>query len=428
MGETYCQQMIHQHNEASTIKSSARSGTDEGVQASRYATSLLLLGVLVMPLLLRKDLDDTQTYFSTEAPKLQLDELFTPTMALHGYKHLFSDPSTPEQHTAESPTRLANGTIRSPSAEPAIGQRDHHAPTRSRPRSDSRLPSPPPQDTDLSLNSPNILSGTGTPTSELGGLQWSAAVGRATTGKSGRVIEKLMGDNDRLQREKTLAIVRLEEEVKRGESARSALESLQISNAHLVSIHETDKTFLTKKDRRLEELRADLEAERSRREKAEKDTRESRRERDKAVETLRREAAEDRQQALRANSQYEVLSASWKTLEERYEKQISKLKHDLDDLQTEIESDRSKLAQFEVILEQLAREGDKSHKTKEKLSSDFEAYKAEQEAGIQGMRERAEINNTTHDRTLEQMERVMGQMKYVVNIKKDVYRDLDDAG
>ncbi|KAL6720729.1 mother-specific HO expression [Lecanora helva] len=365
---------------------------------------------------------------SAEAPKLQLDELFSPTMTLPGYKHLFSEPSTPDHHhNNDSPVLSTNGIIRSPSAEPALGQRDHHTPTRIRPRSDSRLPSPPPQDADVPSPSPNILSELGTPTSELGSLQWSAAVGRATTGKSGRVIEKLMGDNDRLQREKALATAKLEEEVKRGESARSALESLQISNANLLSIHETDKTFLAKKDRRIDELRADLEAERSRRERAERETRESRRERDEIVETLRREAAEDKQLAQRAGTQYEVLSKSWKSLEERYEKQTAKLKVDLKELQDEIGGDKRKLAQLEVILEQLGREGDKSRKTKEKLSSDFQSYKAEQEAGIQSIKQRAETNNTAHDRTLEQMESVLVQMRYVVNITKDVHREADNA-
>ena len=370
---------------------------------------------------------NVQTYMSTEAPKLQLDELFSPTMALQGYKHLFSDSSIPEQHSAEPPIFSANCTIRSPSAEPAIGQRDHYTPVRTRPRSDSRVVSPSPQDADFSLFSSNTRSEFGTPTSELGGLQWSAAVGRATTGKSGRVIEKLMGDNDRLQREKTLATVKLEEEVKRGESARSALESLQVSNAHLVSIHETDKTFISKKDRRIEELRADLEAERLRREKAERETRESRRERDEVVDTLRQEAAEDRQQAQRANAQYEVLSKAWRSLEGGYEKQTVSLKADVKSLQNEIGNDRGKLAKLEVILEQLTQEGDKSRKTKEKLSTDFQAYKSEQEAGVKCIRQRAEENNIVHDRTLEKLENLLGQMRFVVNMHRDGHHDGDEG-
>lgn len=235
-----------------------------------------------------------------------------------------------------------------------------------------------------------------------------------------------MGDNDRLQREKTLATVKLEEEIKRGESARSALESLQVSNANLVSIHESDKTFLAKKDRRIEELRADLEAERSRREKAEVDTRDSRRERDEIVEKLRKDAAEDKQRTLRSASQYEVISSSWKSMEDRYEKQTANLKNDLKRLQMEMEADRRKLAKLELVLEQLAQEGDKSRKAKEKLTAEFQVYKAEQEAGIHDIKQRAEMNDTAHDRTLRQMETMLGEMKYVVNVKRSVHRDVDD--
>lgn len=356
----------------------------------------------------RKDLQ-RQTHTAAEAPRLQLDELFSPTMALN---HFFSDSPTPEQ---------PNGNSISSKPENNIQLNGQHTPTRQQPGNLSRISSPPPpSDVDLSLNSPHLLSGSATPSSEQGNIPWSSAVGRAGTGKSGRVIEKLMGDNDRLQREKKLATVKLEEEVKRSESARSALEGLQMSNANLVSIHEADKSFLAKKDRRIEELRADLEAERSRRENAERETRASRRERDEMVEKLRREAAEDKEHAKRSNSQYEVLLKCWRSMEDKYERQAQKLKNDLKGLRRAIDSDREKLAQLEVIMEQLRQEGDKTRKAKDRLSSDFQAYKAEQESGVQGIRQRAEQNESTHDRTLRQMEALLGQMKYVVNLKNNI--------
>ena len=339
---------------------------------------------------------------AVEAPKLQLDELFSPSMTLNSF---FSDPNTPDTNTLTQAT------------EHNTQQNGHRTPTRQRPGDFGRIGSPPLLEADVSLHS---ASGADTPSSEQESTPWSAAVGRAGTGKSGRVIEKLMGDNDRLQREKKLATVKLEEEVKRSESARSALEGLQMSNANLISIHETDKSFLAKKDRRIEELRADLETERSRREKAERETRESRRERDDIVEQMRREVAEDREQAKRSNSQYEVLSNSWKSMQERYERQAQKLNADLRDLRAEIESDRRKMAQLEVIMEQLRQEGDKTRKAKEKLSSDFQAYKAEQELGVSGIRQRAEQNDSIHDQTLRQMEALLGQMRYVINLKKNI--------
>ncbi len=304
---------------------------------------------------------------------------------------------------------------------------EHDTPTKQ--QTASRMASPLPSEVDCSLNSPQALSTIGTPTSEFGPAPapapapdsnaWSAAIGRAATGKSGRVIEKLMGENDRLQREKRLAIVKLEEEVKRGESARLALEGLQVSNQTLSSIHESDNTQMTKKDKKIELLRADLQSEKLRREKAEKETRESRREREEVVEELRRIAAEDREEARRSTAQYEILASSWKTLEDRYERQTQKLKTDLYGLRTELDSDKRKMTELEIVIEQLTHELTKVAQVKDKLLTGFQAYKKEQESGLQEIQERAERNNSANEELHEQISGVLGQMKHVVNVKRD---------
>lgn len=346
-----------------------------------------------------------------EAPKIQLDELFSPNMPLNGLSHYLSaDLSTPNKQPA-------------PSAGKPMRRIEHDTPTKQQPV--SRIASPLPSEVDSSLNSPQTFSTIGTPTSEFGPTpgpdshNWSAAIGRAATGKSGRVIEKLMGENDRLQRERKLAIVKLEEEVKRGESARSALEGLQVSNETLSSIHESDKIQMTKKDRKIELLRADLQSEKLRREKAEKETRESRREREEVVEELRRSAAEDREEARRSTAQYEILASSWKTLEDRYERQTQKLKTDLNDLRTEINGDKRKMTELEIVIEQLTHELAKVAQVKDKLLTGFQAYKKEQESGLQEIQEKAERNNSANEELHEQMSGVLGQMKHVVNVKKD---------
>lgn len=349
--------------------------------------------------------------WKVEAPKLQLDELFSPSMPLNGLSHYFSaDSSSPSnQPVASAPKPMRHV--------------DHDTPTKQHPS--SRIASPLPSEAEYSLHSPPTLSSVGTPTSELGPIpypdsrSWSAAIGRAATGKSGRVIEKLMGENDRLQREKKLAIVKLEEEVKRGESARLALEGLQVSNETLSSIHESDKSQMTKKDRKIELLRADLQSEKLRREKAEKETRESRWERDKVVEELRKVAAEDREEARRSTAQYDILASSWKTLEDRYERQTQKFKTDLSNLRKEIDGDKRRMTELEIVIEQLTHELAKVAQVKEKLLTGFQAYKIEQESGLQEIQEKAERNNTANDELHGQMYDVLGQMKHVVNVKRD---------
>ena len=332
-------------------------------------------------------------------------------MPLNGLSHYFSaDSSTPNKQPISSAAKQSRHI-------------EHDTPTKQRPA--SRIASPLPTEVEYSLSSPQTISVNGTPTSEFGPTScpdshnWSAAIGRAATGKSGRVIEKLMGENDRLQREKTLAIVKLEEEVKRGESARLALEGLQVSNETLTSIHESDKTQIAKKDRKIELLRADLQSEQQRREKAEKETRESRREREEVVEALRRVAAEDREEARRCTAQYEILASSWKTLEDRYERQTQKLETDLNDIRAEIDGDKCKTAELEVVNEQLTHELAKVAQVKDELLTGFQAYKMEQESGLHEIQEKAEKNNGANKELHEQMRDVLGQMKHVVNVKRD---------
>lgn len=329
-------------------------------------------------------------------------------MPLNGLSHYFSaDPS-------KQPP---------PSAGKPIPHIDDDTPTKQQPV--SRVASPLPPEVDCALNSPRTLSTIGAPTSEFGPTpgpdshNWSAAIGRAATGKSGRVIEKLMGENDRLQREKKLAIVKFEEEIKRGESARLALEGLQASNETLSSIHESDKTQMTKKDRKIELLKADVQSEKLRREKAEKETRESRREREEIVEDLRRSAGEDREEARRSTAQYEILASSWKTLEDRYERQTQKLKTDLNDLRIEVDGDKQHMTELEIVVEQLTHELAKIAQVKDKLLTGFQTYKREQESGLQEIQEKAERNNSANEELHEQMSGVLGQMKHVVNVKRD---------
>lgn len=332
-------------------------------------------------------------------------------MALNGLSHYFSaGPSTPNKQSA-------------PSAGKPMRHAEPDTPTKQQPV--SRIASPLPSEVDYSLTSPQTLSTIGTPTSESGPIagpdshHWSAAIGRAATGKSGRVIEKLMGENDRLQREKNLAIVKLEEEVKRGESARLALEGLQVSNETLASIHESDNIQMTRKDRKIEHLRADLQSEQIRREKAEKETRETRREREEVVEKLRRDAAEDREEARRTAAQYEILANSWKTLEDKYERQTQKLKADLNDIRIEIDGDKRKMTELDIVIEQLTHELAKVAQVRDKLLMGFQAYKKEQESGLQEIQEKAEKNNSANEELHEQMNGVLGQMKHIVNVKRD---------
>ena len=258
-----------------------------------------------------------------------------------------------------------------------------------------------------------------TPTSETDGSAWSAAIGGAKNGKSGRVIERLMGENDRLQREKTLACAQRDEECKRSELARSALESARTSNQYLASIHETDQSLILRKERKIEELREELDNEKSKRAQAEAKAKATQLECDVIVQKLTQEATEDRERSRRSTAQYEVLSKSWKSQEGKYERQTQKLKASFKAFRDEMAEDKQKMSRIEVVMEQLRQENDKTRRAYESLVREFETYKLEQEQGVHGMREAAARSEAMTDGLLNNMNTVLGEMKHVMNVKRD---------
>ncbi|KAL8826332.1 MAG: hypothetical protein Q9191_003863 [Dirinaria sp. TL-2023a] len=283
-----------------------------------------------------------------------------------------------------------------------------------------RFSSPTSSDADGLLSHTQLSSQPGTPTSESGGPAWSAAVGRASLGKSGRVIDRLMGENDRLRREQTLTTLKLEEEVKRRESARSALETLRNRNEHLEFEHEHEETTRKKTDLKITDMKADLEAERSRRANAEAEARITRREAQESVDKHKKQAMDALDAQRQATTQYDVLAKAMKNMEEGYKRQIQKLRSDVKAHNDEIAKEKQTVSHHKVITEQMKRELDKSVATNSKLMSIFEAYKTEQARSLKDIKERAERNGTAHEEVLKEIESVLGQMRYVINVKRDV--------
>ena len=175
---------------------------------------------------------------------------------------------------------------------------------------------------------PSIASNSSTPYADAEG--WSSAVGRATVGgKSGRVIERLMGDVDKLNRELKYSEAQLQEERSRCESATSSMESLRTTNANLSAIVESSKLAAQRRDRKLEELRVDLLSERVRREKAEKEKGAITSERDTSISQMQKDLVEAKMQAKEASTRYDILARSWRDLDQGHRRNIQEVQTQL---------------------------------------------------------------------------------------------------
>ena len=110
-----------------------------------------------------------------------------------------------------------------------------------------------------------VPNGTSSPSaaSESNSPAWSSAVGHATTsGKSGRVIERLMTENDKLKRDLNAQMIKCQELEKNLQTYRPQIEALRQENDNLSHARGVDSSLISRRDRKIEELRAELVAER----------------------------------------------------------------------------------------------------------------------------------------------------------------------
>ncbi|KAI9846491.1 MAG: hypothetical protein M1837_003911 [Sclerophora amabilis] len=314
-----------------------------------------------------------------------------------------------EPDAPTTPNRVNGESV--PSSHPRVGSASFtHLPAR---RIGSPLPS-----------APSGLDGS--PAEPATSPQWSSAVGRATTGKSGRVIERLQAENDRLRRELKLESLRRDEEQKKGETARGMMEGLRVTNDNLAQITEVDKTSLLRKDRKLDELKSDLESERARRLQTEGQLKLVMKDSEKKEDELRSAAREDAERAKRAVSQYEVLSASWKHLEDGWKSKVERLQKDLLGLAQQGAEDRANLKRLTIISEHQKKEIERVHLAKEGVDNGLKNYKKEMDESTRTIRENAERNEAANAKVMEEAMALLGSMRHVIKVKENL-RDTAEA-
>lgn len=342
--------------------------------------------------------------WSLDPAELQLDELFSTAMSrVTGYTPSAHDPPAEK---APSEASTANG-----------GNDDDG---QSRRKSSVSVFGVSSRTTD-SAGSSQLLSPTENGAAEgTASPPWSSAVGRATTGKSGRVIERIQADNDKLRRDLRLEVLRREEEQKKSEMARSQMQSLQFTNDNLLQMRELDRLSLARKDRKMEELKSDLDGERTRRTEAESQLKQLMRASEDIEAELRAKLREETERAAKATSQYDLLSASWRQKDEDYRRSTERLQQDISHLRQDSADDRRKLDELEITAEQHRQEVEKMKAAKDRMSKEFETYRKEMEDNTRRMREQAEQNEKANAEALTETRELLGQMKHVINLKKYV--------
>ncbi|KAF2211588.1 hypothetical protein CERZMDRAFT_98470 [Cercospora zeae-maydis SCOH1-5] len=313
----------------------------------------------------------------------------------------------------EEARTMGNGTLLTPSQQggarrgsggPPARNRDASPHTNGNTRNQNAPPSPRSPSTDTS--------------------QWSSAVGHATTGgKSGRVIEKLMADNDRLKRELKEQVIKAEELQRSLQMFKPRMESIQAENDNLSHLRDVDNGLLARRERIIQELKADLAKERERSKAFEDMAQRSNAERDEAVEEKRRDLQMMAEQTKHAQVHTEILENSHRQLNQQYQARIEGIRTEVLQLQQEKEEDRRRLSKMDVVSDQMRQELERTRKLQAELVTKWEELQQEkQERFLELERETKAENEKTRKLSVE-MDQVVNQMRWVMNLKKNTNLD-----
>jgi hypothetical protein len=321
---------------------------------------------------------------------------------MNGYS-LFTNSSSPNSkadNSATTPTNIlltpvTNGTRRTSGQVSSLSRSPQQQPSENGP------PSP------VSDN------GASTP--------WSSAVGHATTGgKSGRVIEKLMTDNDRLKRELKEQIIKGEELQRNLQVTKPRIDALQAENDNLTHARGVDNALLARRDRMIAELKADLAGERKRRELFETRAQVLETERDEAVEEKRRELQNLTESEKHATTHAAILETSHKQLSATYKQRLESTRKEVVALREYREEQEARLGRLDVVSEQMRQELERTRKVQGDMLGKWGELKAALTKRIESVEEESREEGERTRKLSCEMDVVVKQMKWVMGVREAI--------
>ncbi|KAI1097220.1 hypothetical protein F4804DRAFT_186780 [Jackrogersella minutella] len=250
--------------------------------------------------------------------------------------------------------------------------------------------------------------------------QWDGAVGKAGLGKTGRVINKLVSDNEALKRD--IQIERL-----KAEEARQAAKLIEDKMERMVADYESrlleanvTKTLLSRKERQVEHLQSTVELEKKRTADAQERERTWREEMEKSRRDTKIQVEEATIHAALMDGRYNAISSHWKDQGDEVKRAMAGIDDKIKALAQERRTDDEKINVLRDLCDQQDGNIRDLQRQKDEIAQQFEAYKREQEQSLKDIKKAAHGREDEQERSLEEAKRVLGQLKWALNVKQNV--------
>ncbi len=180
-----------------------------------------------------------------------------------------------------------------------------------------------------------------------------------------------------------------EDEAKRISAAQSKAEDSRAEFQHLQVLADTNARAIERKDRKLDELKATLDAEAKRRRIAEQRAEEALKMLGDTRSETQRQLAQAYEMKGMAETNLETARDGFKRITEGYEKKIKQISEQLQELRVQRREDADKIQRQAIISDQLHHEMSRTVRTEDKLTDMMTAYKKEHRKEMERLVEEA---------------------------------------
>jgi hypothetical protein len=246
---------------------------------------------------------------------------------------------------------------------------------------------------------------------------------QATTNnsKTSQYIDKITSENDRLRRELRAEKLAREDEATRVTAARSAAEDSRAELQHLQVLADTNARAIERKDRKLEELKATLEAEAKRRRVAEQRAEEALKMLGDTRSETQRQLSTAYEMRHMADTNLETAREGFKRMTEGYEKKIKHISDSMNELRKLRTEDADKIKRQAIVSDQLHHEMSRTTRTETGLADLMTAYKMEHRKELDTMLEQAQElrkvlpqKEREAEKLIQMMEETRDKMRWVI--------------
>jgi chromosome segregation ATPase len=187
---------------------------------------------------------------------------------------------------------------------------------------------------------------------------------------------------------------------------------------NLEQVNETNLNSIARKDRQLEELRSDLQHERSKRQDAESDASQTNEMMREERENHHREQARIQEISKHHETQYEVLSSTTKRDKADFTRRINAISGQFQSIANAQKTHIHSTERLEVLADQKNREIDVLKESYEKLLAKHTAYKDVKEKEFRDTLGSAQSSNDRIDGALAKIKETESEMKWVIRLNE----------